>query len=392
MLSQSKLKKSPSFGTGLDNENTPQELIQHWSPPHKQPRTLAKGKENEETQFVLGRRPRRRRESAGVSLSWDRLPDELLLGIFSCLSLKDLLGVSRICRRWRRLVFDESLWTSVDLVGVNQMDAALTQLLPTGVLALRCPRSCIGEFRLPPSLQLRIQHLDLSSCIVSTAVLEDLFSHCRWLQDLSLEGLELSDSIMQFLSQNEELARLNICGCSGLSPEAVGGMLQACTRLQELNVSWCNFNNDHIKAVVGNIPSSVTQLNISGYRQNLTMEDLKVLVERSPHLTQLDLSDSVLLTADSFPLLQQLISLRHLGLSRCYQIHAAGLADLDKFPELRTLEVFGLVQESNLPMLNKALSQVLINTCFFSSVARPTSADCKDNTMWGTHCRLTFRH
>ncbi|KPP56130.1 hypothetical protein Z043_126315, partial [Scleropages formosus] len=64
MLSQSKLKKSPSFGTGLDNENTPQELIQHWSPPHKQPRTLAKGKENEETQFVLGRRPRRRRESA----------------------------------------------------------------------------------------------------------------------------------------------------------------------------------------------------------------------------------------------------------------------------------------------------------------------------------------
>lgn len=38
---------------------------------------------------------------AGVS--WDSLPDELLLGIFSCLCLPELLRVSGVCKRWYRL-------------------------------------------------------------------------------------------------------------------------------------------------------------------------------------------------------------------------------------------------------------------------------------------------
>lgn len=62
-MSQSKAKKRPcAYGDGLHTENTPHELIQNWSPPHKQPRPCAKGKEN---CFVLARRPRRSRDTAG---------------------------------------------------------------------------------------------------------------------------------------------------------------------------------------------------------------------------------------------------------------------------------------------------------------------------------------
>ncbi len=43
-------------------------------------------------------------------------------------------------------------------------------------------------------------------------------------------------------------------------------------RIEEMNVSWCDFNNLHVQAIANDIPSSITQLNISGYRQNLTME------------------------------------------------------------------------------------------------------------------------
>lgn len=43
-------------------------------------------------------------------------------------------------------------------------------------------------------------------------------------------------------------------------------------RLTELNVSWCDFSSEHVKAVVSNVNPSISQLNISGYRQNLTME------------------------------------------------------------------------------------------------------------------------
>ncbi|CAB1352913.1 unnamed protein product [Coregonus sp. 'balchen'] len=305
-LSQkSKRKKRQCFGDGLDTENTPHELIQQWSPPHKQ-RVVCKGKENEENQFVLARRPRKRREFSGVS--WDSLPDELLLGILSCLPLQDLLRM-----------FDESLWHSVDLVGNPQLDQALGQVLMAGVLGLRCPRTCIGEPHFTHTQHLRVQHMDLSSCT------------------------------------NTELVRLNLCGCSGFSPDSLGEMLKSCSRLEELNLSWCDFSTDHVKAVVRNIPSNITQLNLSGYRQNLTMEDVKDFVERCPHLVNLDLSD------------------------------------FEKFPELQTLEVYGLVQDTYLPILSKSLPRLQINTRPFSGVARPTEANRRDRTMWGMTCRLVFR-
>ncbi|KAG7477180.1 hypothetical protein MATL_G00091350 [Megalops atlanticus] len=230
----------------------------------------------------------------------------------------------------------------------------------------------------------------MSNCIVRTGVLDDILSRCQQLQDLSLEGMELSDSILQSLSQNPKLVRLNLCGCSGFAPESLSRMLQCCDRLQELNVSWCDFDSSHVKAIVNNIPSSVTQLNISGYRQNLTMEDVKVLVERCPNLTHLDLSDSVNVTAESFPVLQQLTCLRHLALSRCYQIYPAALANL-KFPGLQTLEVFGLAQDSYLSVLKEVLPHIHINTCAFSNVARPTPASRKDRALWGRHCRLFYK-
>ncbi|KAG9354052.1 hypothetical protein JZ751_012176 [Albula glossodonta] len=245
---------------------------------------LFTGKENEEIQFVLARRPRKRRESTG--LSWDSLPDELLLGIFSCLPLQDLLRTSRVCKRWHRLVFDESLWHSVDLVGKAQVNMALQQVLTAGVLGLRCPRSLIGELR---------------------------FANA------------------QSLSKNPKMVRLNLCGCSGISPQSLSEMLQCCV------------------------------------------------------------SDSVHVTTDSFPVLQQLNSLNHLALSRCYQIHPAALIALEKFPKLKMLEVFGLVQDSYLPILSKGLPHIHINTCCFSSVARPTPAGRRDRAIWGMQCQLVFR-
>ncbi|XP_051956569.1 S-phase kinase-associated protein 2-like isoform X1 [Xyrauchen texanus] len=385
------LKRKPSCSGMLDTENTPNELIQQWSHPIKKSLTSAKGKENEENVFVLARRPRKRREST-AGLCWDSLPDELLLSILSHLSLKDLLRTSHVCKRWHRLAFDESLWHSVDLVGKALLDAELGQVLAAGVLRLRCPHTCIGQPSFKSTEKLNVQHMDLSGCTVETSVLEDILSRCIHLQNLSLEGLVLSDSIIHYLSQNPELVRLNLCGCSGFLSESLAEMLKLCTRLEEINVSWCDFKGLHVQAIANHIPSSITQLNISGYRQNLSMEEVKSIVERCPDLTNLDLSDSILVTTDIFPVLQQLNSLKHLALSRCYQIHPASLVDFEKFPNLQTLEVFGLIQDSYLPILSKGLPHIQINTLPFSTIARPSSSVRKDHTLWGMHCWLVYKH
>ncbi|TNN36328.1 S-phase kinase-associated protein 2 [Liparis tanakae] len=384
-------RRAKGLSDGLDAECTPTELIQQRAPLRKQQRLG--GKENEGGPFVLARRSRRKRESPSADLSWDQLPDELLLRILCYVPLQDLLRAAAACRRWRRLAFDESLWHSVDLEGLTHAGPALRQVLKTGVRMLRCPRSFVEELQFTGTGPLQLVVVDLSSAVIPTSSLESILCRCRQLEYLSLEGLQLSDSVLSALSLNTDLLQLNLSGCSGFSAPALAELLQSCSSIQQLNIAWCDFSNAHVKSVVDGVSARVTHLNLSGYRENLTLDDVKVLVTRCPHIETLDLSDSTLLMADSLPVLRQLKALLHLSLSRCYHIHLAALTDLEKtLPALGLLDVFGIVSGSHLSSLKKEMPRVAINSRPFSGVARPTPASkpgcC---VMWSRKCRLRVR-
>lgn len=53
---------------------------------------------------------------------------------------------------------------------------------------------------------------------------------------------------------------------------------QLAHRLEELNLAWCDFTVDHVRTAVSHIPSTVIQLNLSGYRQNLLMSGEKQIL------------------------------------------------------------------------------------------------------------------
>ncbi|XP_008942727.1 PREDICTED: S-phase kinase-associated protein 2, partial [Merops nubicus] len=368
----------------VDNENTPQDVVSLQCPPQKRQKV-------KEKEFVIVRRPRLLRE-AESGISWDTLPDELLLAIFVYLPLNNLLKVSMVCKRWHRLAFDESLWQTLDLTGTNLPPGAIGQLLPAGVTAFRCPRSCIWNPLFTTSKPLKVQHMDLSNCTVSVADLQSILCLCERLQNLSLEGLVLSDIIIKSIAKNPVLMRLNLCGCSGFSAEALELMLSSCSMLEELNLSWCGFTATHVKAAVSHVSSNVTQLNLSGYRQNLQIADVKTLVERCPFLVHLDLSDSVMLKPECFQYFHQLPFLQHLCLSRCYQISPAALVQLGEIPTLMTLQVFGIVTDSSLQLLKETLPDIKINCSYFTSIARPTVGSKNNHEIWGIKCRLTLRN
>ncbi|XP_060092064.1 S-phase kinase-associated protein 2 [Heteronotia binoei] len=368
----------------LANENTPQEQLMCMSPPPK----LQKVKDKE---FVIARRPRLLREGA-PGVSWDTLPDELLLGIFSYLSLADLRKVSQVCQRWQRLSMDDSLWKSVDLTGKNVLPGVIGQLLPLGVIAFRCPRSCIGNPLFKTSRLLHVQHMDLSSCMIQVGDLESILDRCQSLRNLSLEELRLSSSIVRKIAQNPSLIRLNLSGCSGFSAESLETMLNSCSRLEELNLAWCDFTVAHVRTAVSHIPSAVTQLNFSGYRQNLLMSDVKTLLERCRNLVHLDLSDSVMLKPECLQYFCHLAYLEHLSLSRCYQIPPATLLELGEIATLKTLQVFGIVTAPSLQLLKATLPHLKINSSHFTTIARPTTGYKKNPEMWGIQCRLNLRN
>ncbi|XP_057270289.1 S-phase kinase-associated protein 2 [Pezoporus wallicus] len=377
LLGVSLLKKEK-----VDDENTVEDAQGASSCSHKRQKM-------KERDFVIVRRPRLLRDSGA---SWDTLPDELLLAIFAYLPLSDLIRVSVVCKRWHRLSFDESLWQTLDLAGKILLPGVVGQLLPAGVTVFRCPRSSIGSPLFKTSKPLKLQCMDLSNCTMSVASLQSILSLCEKLQNLSLEGLVLSDDIIEYIAQNPSLVRLNLSGCSGFAVEPLKLMLSSCSMLDELNLSWCNFTDAHVKAAVNHITSKVTQLNLSGYRQNLQIQDVQTLVERCPLLVHLDLSDSVMLNPECFKYFHKLSYLQHLCLSRCYQISPADLAELGGIPTLKTLQVFGIVTDGSLDVLKESLPDVEINCSYFTSIARPTVGRKRSHEIWGIKCKLALRN
>ncbi|KAM9105358.1 S-phase kinase-associated protein 2 isoform 1-T1 [Megaptera novaeangliae] len=374
----------------VDSENIPQELLSNLGHPQSPPRKRLKSKGNDKD-FVIVRRPKLNRENF-PGVSWDSLPDELLLGIFSCLCLPELLKVSSVCKRWYHLAFDESLWQTLDLTGRNLHPDVVGRLLSRGVVAFRCPRSFMDQPFVERFSPFRVQHMDLSNLVIDVSTLHGLLSHCSKLQNLSLEGLRLSDPIVNNLAQNTNLVRLNLSGCSGFSESALKTLLSSCCRLDELNLSWCyEFTEKHVQVAVAHVSETVTQLNLSGYRKNLQRSDVSTLVGRCPSLVHLDLSDSVMLKSDCFPEFFQLNYLQHLSLSRCYDIIPETLLELGEIPTLKTLQVFGIVPDSTLQLLKEALPHLQINCSPFTTIARPTTGNKKNQEIWGIRCRLTLQ-
>ena len=80
-----------------------------------------------------------------------------------------------------------------------------------------------------------LQHLDLSNLVIDVFTLHGLLSHCSKLQNLSLEGLWLSDPIVDNLAKKTNLLQLNLSGHSGFSESALKILLSSCSRLDELS-------------------------------------------------------------------------------------------------------------------------------------------------------------
>lgn len=179
----------------VDSENIPHGLLSNLGHPQSPPRKRVKGKGSDKD-FVIIRRPKLSRENF-PGVSWDSLPDELLLGIFSCLCLPELLRVSGVCKRWYRLSLDESLWQSLDLAGKNLHPDVTVRLLSRGVVAFRCPRSFMEQPLGESFSSFRVQHMDLSNSVINVSNLHKILSECSKLQNLSLEGLQLSDPIVK---------------------------------------------------------------------------------------------------------------------------------------------------------------------------------------------------
>ncbi|XP_055534037.1 S-phase kinase-associated protein 2 [Wyeomyia smithii] len=320
-----------------------------------------------------------------------RLSDEMILQVFRWLPKKTLIRCSEVSKRFNRVAQDETLWTRLDLSCRSLREGAIGRVISRGTVILRLAQAHVSfpvfsPCSVEPNFQSKLQFLDLSMCTIEPDTLQQLLSHCRSLRKLSLENVPLSTGCCNEIAENENLEALNLTMCEGLECHNVLKLLQKLTKLHSLNISWTHLSRQSVEVLVTHVTPTLLRLNIAGCRQSMSDAALNKLITRCPDLLELDLSDCTQLSSEAITVVCKLKKLEYLSLSRCYNINVTSYLSLSELHSLLFLDVFGLLSDQAIAMLQTSFPGVGINKFMHSSVARPT-VGTRRTSIWGLRTR-----
>lgn len=326
------------------------------------------------------------------------LSDETILEIFKWLPKPTLATCGRVCRRWMEIAFDESLWRRLDLSKKHLGPGVLGNVLNRGVVVLRLATAEIKSpvFTDTPMLSYpadeswpscKVQYLDLSMASISEDTLCELLASCSNLKKLSLEQCTLNDRVCRMIGANHALESLNMSMTSGFTHLGITSICRGCKSLTSWNLAWTKLTTACIDSLVLTVTPMLQELNIAGCRSEITNDHVSTLVERCPHLLELDLSDATEISCDAMrAIVNGLPELQHLCISRCYSIAPTTFLTLSQMPSLQQLELFGVLGDNALHAVRRRLPNLDINKQLFSTIARPTTG-IRRTSIWGLKVR-----
>lgn len=175
------------------------------------------------------------------------IPDSILVDIFSYLTVRELVrSVSTVCRRWRRLCYDSSLWreiTTDDFASsIHVRDETIVTLIRHGKtikkLSLRgCYQISNRVLKEVAINGTRLQHLDLENCFkVTDRGLISIARSCNQLRTVNLLNTRVTEQgLRNLLRNNPHLVELT--SAPGAVTEAtLQDMATHCRQLEFLHV------------------------------------------------------------------------------------------------------------------------------------------------------------
>ncbi|EDO48582.1 predicted protein [Nematostella vectensis] len=273
-----------------------------------------------------------------------KLPDAVLLEIFLYLSRRDLGVVARVCKQWRRIAYDPSLWRTVDL---NELLAWTT----------------IDEATLLMLIKTRLASataLNLAGCSVTPKVAKELAKKCRRLKSLVSFGTEVNtehirESIRDFPTTLELMDLRYSWGdfsfmrrlprhftnvrYLGLGSDAAECLIpDIFTKMRSLRVFECTdseiLNDDALLKISTNCPQ--LQSLCLNECKNFHGKHLRKVMENCPHITSLlirftKLNDVALMSVN-----WDRTKVQELDLTGCYFVTTTGLSSvLTRLPNVR---------------------------------------------------------
>ncbi|KAI8802532.1 hypothetical protein BJ742DRAFT_832404 [Cladochytrium replicatum] len=216
--------------------------IEAYSIASHRPHLIAKHGVSRYADQALNRRKgslKRRCDSLVVDTVFDDLPRELAVRIFSVLPISTLFRIARVSKKWHSVVYDGSLWTSIDLQPFYNIisNAQINSILARA-----------GTF---------LKSANLSGCMQFTQVSAQILStHCTEINTLSLAQCHslATQSVHIILSALEPfLQKLDLTGLTTFANWTLDAFRP--TRLVSLNVSFCrSITGEHLHALFEHLP------------------------------------------------------------------------------------------------------------------------------------------
>ena len=295
----------------------------------------------------------------------EKIPESILLRIFSYLRIGELLRVSRVNSDWRRVAHDSCLWQEVSLrkYSNNIPDLMLRKLIKNFfskklkyldltsfnvssgtlyVLSKNCPRirslalekvifyesyKEVPQFAYFPR---NLKDLNISHSIGPASVYRNI---TKSLGTDTLESLRVSDAFLEsfsekpstildfFLRQRLSIKFLEFSYCKQLTDDSLKQMIFCCRNLSSLSVHRCqNISGDFLRAIFHASPY-LRSLILDGTM--VTGQLLKMINWNRSLLVELDISWCRKITEDGLRCtLPRLKFLRYLRVSCCGYGHA----------------------------------------------------------------------
>jgi len=226
------------------------------------------------------------------SSPFEKLPDEIILKIFSFLSFKSLGNCNRVSHRLKTISQDTSLWKEVK---------AWLKVIPAGFVE-KIVKSKVKHLSIPNcevfpiNLNLLIEHkldlksMDISNCDGNDNFLSELVKHSK-----ALEYLDLTESrpnLVHKCIENFDYSNKFKVLCVNevkLNFKYVKQMIDKCTELTNLGISGVDtpLSQQSIAYICKNLTSDATRVDLAF--NNVKDKHIQSLLERCQNLEHLDL-------------------------------------------------------------------------------------------------------
>ena len=263
---------------------------------------LASQGSSEQTTEISDQNTGREVESKGdISSPFDKVPDEIILKIFSFLSFKSLGNINQVSHRMKKIAEDTSLWEKVEALGVVIPAEFIKQIVKSKVryVSFQDCKVCPINLDFLKENNLDLKYVRFSGCDGNDEFLSQLVKCSKSLECLNIQESR-SDLVFKCIENiaypnNLKILCLNLVE---LRFESVKKIIDECNNLSDFGISatalksGTGLTKQSISYICTNLTPNVLKIDLSS--NEVEDEHIQFLVERCKNLEHLDICETLI--------------------------------------------------------------------------------------------------